>query len=77
MSQDAKPQKDATPAKKDEKPPVPVAKVVELGLRDYFAASALHGLLAHPGGQAKAVDTAREAYEYADAMLAARPKGEA
>lgn len=41
-------------------------------LRDYFAAAALQGMLANPsvGGGVDAF--AESAYEYADAMLAAR-----
>ena len=51
-----------------------------MSMRDYFAASALHGLLACPQGPAKEADEtwdqyyARRAYEYADAMLEARKK---
>ncbi|MGE6564384.1 hypothetical protein ACQKF2_16640 [Pseudomonas hunanensis] len=51
-------------------------------LRDYFAAKALQGLLAWPGDEASGsyhsnsdpAHTASMAYEYADAMLAARVK---
>jgi len=44
-------------------------------LRDYFAAAALTGLLAHVIGVARARDErdyAKRCYEYADAMIAAR-----
>ncbi len=49
-----------------------------LTVRDYFAAKALQGLLAHPigrkprSGQSSMAAHAEAAYEYADAMLAAR-----
>lgn len=46
-------------------------------LRDYFAASALQGILAHPNGIAGLWGLAAEhAYKAADAMLAERKKGE-
>jgi hypothetical protein len=55
-----------------------------LSIRDYFAAAALTGVLVadelarhqvNPGGMpSSARDTARAAYEAADAMLAARTK---
>jgi hypothetical protein len=41
-------------------------------LRDYFAAAALQGLLSAPGTEGEADEFALGAYEYADAMLAAR-----
>lgn len=45
-------------------------------LRDYFAAAALHGMMAHDGwrdyGQPMA--TAKVSYAFADAMLAERMK---
>lgn len=47
-------------------------------LRDYFAAAALHGLLAHVIGVTNAKnehDYAVRSYQYADAMLAARKEG--
>jgi hypothetical protein len=48
-------------------------------LRDYFAAAALQGLLAHIIGvenaNGSALKYAECAYEYADAMLAARKEG--
>lgn len=91
MTKDAKPQTqestevDPRFTKEGRGQPAPGAatpkpKAPETGapsLRDFYAAHALQGLLSHPGGPAQAVDTAREAYTYADAMLAARPKGEA
>lgn len=48
-----------------------------LSIRDYFAATALQGFLASDvaaGPAGKAEDYAREAYEFADAMLAERQK---
>ena len=58
-------------------------------LRDYFAAAALQGLLSNPKllskGSVKLTDAqrletsknkSRRAYEYADAMLAEREKGQ-
>lgn len=42
-------------------------------LRDYFAAKAVAGYLAHPvGANAEPIVVARWGYEMADAMLAAR-----
>ena len=42
-------------------------------LRDYFAAKALQGLLAYPGGgDIGFASIAQDAYDYADAMLNAR-----
>lgn len=49
-----------------------------LSIRDYFAAAALQGLLAYWRGSGSDEPTRyfpRRAYEYADAMLAARKKG--
>jgi hypothetical protein len=49
-----------------------------MSLRDYFAAAALQGLLAHVIGVANAkneLDYAKRCYQYADAMLAARKEG--
>jgi uncharacterized membrane protein YebE (DUF533 family) len=44
-----------------------------ISLRDYFAGKALTGLLlGNDYGRELAADTAKGAYEYADAMLAAR-----
>jgi hypothetical protein len=43
-------------------------------LRDLFAAFALNGQLSNPDGGCKPEDEAREAYEYADAMLRERLK---
>ncbi|WP_236222290.1 hypothetical protein [Pseudomonas asiatica] len=53
-----------------------------MNLRDYFATKALQGLLAWPGDEGSGsyhsnsdpAHTASMAYEYADAMLAARVK---
>lgn len=45
------------------------------GLRDYFAASALTGLLFNPGTDGYPEDFAGWAYRYADAMLKAREQG--
>jgi len=53
-----------------------VKSVGGLSLRDYFAAAALQGLICHYGRDAIAdEDKARDAYELADAMLAARKEG--
>ena len=41
-------------------------------LRDYFAAAALQGNMAHPEVTGNRDDIARDAYKYADAMLKAR-----
>jgi hypothetical protein len=50
-----------------------------MSLRDWFAAAALQGLLAHLIGvenaNGKASKYAERAYEYADAMLVARKEG--
>jgi hypothetical protein len=40
-----------------------------IDVRDYFAAAALQGLLAHGGMLPDAAIIARTAYEYADAMI--------
>ena len=48
-------------------------------LRDYFAAAALQGLLAHVIGVANARDEhdyAKRCYQYADAMLKARKEAQ-
>ena len=45
-----------------------------MSLRDYFAGQALQGMMANPEKDYYAVDAAREAYAYADAMLAERSK---
>ena len=44
-----------------------------MSLRDYFAAKALPGLIAEPG-DAHIDELARDAYRFADAMLAERAK---
>ncbi len=49
--------------------PKTIEKYQDMSLRDYFAAVALHGLQHYTAERA-----AKEAYEYADAMLAAREK---
>lgn len=41
-------------------------------LRDYFAASAMQGMIADPNGCGSVGTIAKCAYEYADAMLKAR-----
>lgn len=46
----------------------------EVGLRDYFAAAALQGLLACPTAEGTRESLARSSYEWADAMLAERAK---
>ena len=49
----------------------------QLSLRDYFAAAALTGLSAYPGGLKEGSGPkahATVAYDYADAMLAKRDK---
>jgi hypothetical protein len=47
--------------------------LMEISKRDYFAAQALTGMLAHPGGLGDATRSpeaaALEAFHYADAML--------
>ena len=49
-----------------------------MSLRDWFAAHALAGMLANPSHEGlPAEDWAHDAYMHADAMLAARAKGEA
>jgi hypothetical protein len=45
-----------------------------MSLRDYFAAAALTGLLANPEFEDTAHDTAKIAYQQADAMLLERAK---
>jgi hypothetical protein len=51
-------------------------QVIETGIsaRDYFAAKALQGILAYPDGGPTIAGAARDAYRYADAMLAERSK---
>lgn len=46
-----------------------------MSLRDWFAGMALQGALACPGNSGKFADFASDAYQYADAMLAARKEG--
>jgi hypothetical protein len=43
-----------------------------ISIRDYFAAAALQGNIAHPEVTGNRDDIARDAYKYADAMLKAR-----
>ena len=43
-----------------------------ISMRDYFAAAALQGNIAHPDVTGNRDDIARDAYKYADAMLKAR-----
>ena len=43
-----------------------------ISMRDYFAAAALQGNIAHPEVTGNRDDIARDAYEYADAMLKAK-----
>jgi len=45
---------------------------LQVSLRDYFAAAALQGNIAHPEVTGNRDDIARDAYKYADAMLKAR-----
>lgn len=45
-----------------------------MSLRDYFAAQALSGVMADPNGWNRPANTAANAYDYADAMLAERAK---
>jgi hypothetical protein len=47
-------------------------KFIGMTLRDYFAAAALQGNIAHPEVTGNRDDIARDAYKYADAMLKAR-----
>lgn len=56
--------------------PVDVAEP-ELTPRDLFAMFALVGLLGKPSVYGRAEVVAREAYEWADAMLETRAKGKA
>ena len=53
-------------------PARPTANDDGMSLRDYFAAAALCGYMALPGGCPTPEDAARAAYQHADAMLAAR-----
>lgn len=47
-----------------------------MSLRDYFAAKAMQPLMMQPRGSTTLIDDlARDAYRYADAMLAARKEG--
>lgn len=41
-------------------------------LRDYFAAQAMNGLMRYPNGGATPTEWATAAYQFADAMIAAR-----
>lgn len=63
---------------KDDGPAFPLDRdVVNVGmtLRDYFAAKAMQGMYAaHKFPSGIIIDTAKEAYEMADAMLKAREK---
>lgn len=67
------PRNHATRSYKDGDERVMISETHEAGLsmRDYFAAAALQGLLAC-NDLYSAADTATAAYQYADAMLAAR-----
>ena len=47
---------------------------LEMDLRDYFAAKALHGLISCPDSYGHRDEFAKYSYEYADAMLEARMK---
>jgi len=47
-------------------------KSTGMTLRDYFAAAALQGNIAHPEVTGNRDDIAMDAYKYADAMLKAR-----
>lgn len=53
-----------------------VSSVVQHGmdLRDYFAAKAMAAVMVASEGKYKAVENAKLAYAYADAMLAERAK---
>ena len=48
----------------------------EKELRDYFAAAALPGLLASPNREGSLSDYARDAYQFADALLEERRRDE-
>lgn len=50
--------------------PKTIEKYQDMSLRDYFAAAALPAYVLHYTAE----KAAKEAYEYADAMLAARKK---
>lgn len=43
-----------------------------MSLRDWFAGQALTGLIAHPSAEGSVQSITQWAYDYADAMLAAR-----
>jgi hypothetical protein len=45
-----------------------------MSIRDYFAATALNGILAKSFGENMVKDACYKAYEYADAMLAERSR---
>lgn len=81
MTQETKVQaQESKPVKKEEKPapaPTKAPDTAGLSLRDHFAAQALVGLLCQPGASTKPSSLAETSYRLADAMLAARPKGEA
>lgn len=83
MSQDPKPQTQESKPEKKEGRPIPGGVVdgararATDSLRDHFASQALVGLLCQPGASTKPASLAESAYRLADAMLAARPKGEA
>ena len=47
-----------------------------MSLRDYFAAAAMTALLANPRRTGRADEYARDAWDQADAMLAARERKE-
>jgi len=47
-------------------------RLMGMTLRDYFAAAALQGNIAHPDVTGNRDDIAKDAYKYADAMLKAR-----
>jgi hypothetical protein len=49
-----------------------IRKFTGMTLRDYFAAAALQGNIAHPEVTGNRDDIARDAYKYADAMLKAK-----
>ena len=53
-----------------------VCKWYGINLRSYFAAAALTGLLANPRRKGRADEYARDAFDQADAMLAASERKE-
>ena len=53
-------------------PYCPTAEIPQIGLRDYFAAAALQGILARGQSLSSNKDEVFEAFKYSDAMIKAR-----